>query len=269
MFARRQLLSPKVLSLVRNRNISKLNFSSNNSEERCTQELPDVWHYQEWEKEGSFHKNVQDGYFRNVMNYGTVPLWTRRFTALPSVQGKNLLWLQLLRVDDEQKTAYLKLFTLGLKLATTSDDSDVVERLRKLFKDAAPFFMDFDLWFFSRSQVRKGYNGSIDAAALKFSPYDPLDHQSIFPVDPSVGIRCADIFLFFAVDGDVPGDDLCNREAVMDFLNALNSEDGIRKIHVFTVTSGSVVAAREELNGINVKHLSIEQHGTGLLKKLV
>ncbi|KAH9607195.1 hypothetical protein KSS87_021261 [Heliosperma pusillum] len=199
---------------------------------------------------------ISDVVIRNLIHYGTVPSWTRRFTALPSLQGHNLVWLQLLQVD-EQKTAQLKLYALGSRVAMADDDSNVVERSRKLFKDAAPFFMkDSGLWIFSRSLVRKGYNGLIDDAALEFAPYDPLEYLSELPLDPSAGIRCAEIFLFLAIDNDVPGDHLCNREAVKDFLNALNSEDGTRKIHAFTVTAGSVVATREKLQEFRGKHLT-------------
>ncbi|XP_074320145.1 uncharacterized protein LOC141656950 [Silene latifolia] len=127
-----------------------------------------------------------------------------------------------------------------------------------MFKDAAPFFMkDFGLWIFSRSLVQKGCNGSIDDAALKFAPYDPLELLSELPLDPSAGIRCVEIFLFFAIDGNVLGDHLWTREAVVNFLNALNSKDGTRKIHTFTVTAGSVVVTREKLWEFRGNHLNI------------
>ncbi|XP_074320141.1 uncharacterized protein LOC141656946 isoform X2 [Silene latifolia] len=97
--------------------------------------------------------NAMDGIQRNLIHYRTVPVWIQCLTSLPSVQGKTLAWIQLL-LTDEQKTAQLKLYALGSRVALTDDDSDVVERSRKLFKDAAPSFMnDFDLWIFSRSQV--------------------------------------------------------------------------------------------------------------------
>ncbi|KAH9607199.1 hypothetical protein KSS87_021265 [Heliosperma pusillum] len=134
-------------------------------------------------------------------------------------------------------------------------------------------------------RVRKEYNGSIDAAALEFSFYDPLENLREFPMDPSAGIRCAEIYLFFAVDSDVPGD-LCSREALMDFLRGLNSKNGISKIHVFLisypctlfkiffaqlqsnndsgvrllqafyVTAGSVVATREKVQELRGNHLT-------------
>ncbi|XP_074320139.1 uncharacterized protein LOC141656945 [Silene latifolia] len=198
---------------------------------------------------------AMDGIQRNLIQFGTVPAWTRRFASLPLLRGKTLAWVQLLLVD-EQKTAQLKLYAVGSRMALTDDDSDVVERSRKMFKDAAPSFMnDFGLWIFSRSLVRKGYNGLIDAAAVGFSPYDPLDSLDHFPLDSSAGIRCAEIFMLFAIEGDVPGD-LCSRETILEFLNFLNSEEGIRKIQAFTVTAGSVVATREKLQEVRGSHLT-------------
>ncbi|XP_074320138.1 uncharacterized protein LOC141656944 [Silene latifolia] len=249
-------LVPKLLPNVGNRNTTKLHFSNSS---KNVVSLPADEFYKKMDDTMNEIPNfarITDGILRNAIHYGTVPSWTRRFAALPSLHGHNLVWLQLLQVD-EQKTAQLKLYALGSRVALADDDSNVVERTRKLFKDAAPFFMkDFGLWIFSRSLVRKGYTGSIDDAALKFAPYDPLELLSELPLDPSAGIRCAEIFLFFAIDGDVPGDDLCSREAVMDFLNALKSEDGTRKIHAFTVTAGSVVVTREKLQEFRGKHLT-------------
>ncbi|XP_074320140.1 uncharacterized protein LOC141656946 isoform X1 [Silene latifolia] len=199
--------------------------------------------------------NAMDGIQRNLIHYRTVPVWIQCLTSLPSVQGKTLAWIQLL-LTDEQKTAQLKLYALGSRVALTDDDSDVVERSRKLFKDAAPSFMnDFDLWIFSRSQVRKGYNGALDFALLGFSAYDPLESLDQFPMDPSSGIRCAEIFMLFAIDDDVQGD-LSSREAILGFFNSLNCEDGIRKIQAFAVTAGSVVATREKLREIRGSHLT-------------
>ncbi|XP_074320144.1 uncharacterized protein LOC141656949 [Silene latifolia] len=199
--------------------------------------------------------NVMDGILRNMIHVGTIPAFTRRLSSLPCVLGKTLVLVQLLLVD-EQKAAQVKLYALGSRVALANDDSDVVERSRKLFKDAAPTFMnDFGLWIFSRSLVRKAYNGSIDAAALEFSPYDPLESLDQLPVDPPSGIRCAEIFMFFAVDSDVPGD-LSNREAMVEFLNCLNSKNGIRKIQAFSVTAGSVVATREKLHELRGNHQS-------------
>ncbi|XP_074320134.1 uncharacterized protein LOC141656941 [Silene latifolia] len=200
---------------------------------------------------------VMDGVIRNCIHIGTIPAFTRRFAALPCVLGKTLVWVQLLLVD-EQKKAQVKMYALGSRVALTDDDSDVVERSRKLFKDAAPTFMDdFDLWIFSRSLVRKAYNGSIDAAALNFSSYDPLENLREYPMDSSAGTRCAEIFMFFAVDGDVPGE-LSNREEMLEFLNSLNSRKGIRKIQAFSVTAGSVVAAREKLDELRGNHQSAQ-----------
>ncbi|KAH9607193.1 hypothetical protein KSS87_021259, partial [Heliosperma pusillum] len=94
---------------------------------------------------------LMDGIFRNFIVSGTIPAFTRRLTALPCVLAKNLAWVQLLLVD-EQKAAQLKLYAVGARMGCNEDDSNVVERSRKMFKDAAPSFMDdFGLWIFSRS----------------------------------------------------------------------------------------------------------------------
>ncbi|KAK9689516.1 hypothetical protein RND81_09G064200 [Saponaria officinalis] len=185
--------------------------------------------------------NVMDGILRNMIR-GTARNWTLRFGHIPSLLSKTLVWVQL--------------YALGSRVALAKDDSDVVERSRKLFKDAAPSFMDdYGLWIFSRSLVKKGYNGKIDDA-VDFGEYDPLECLEELPLDPSSGIRCAEIFLFFAIDGDVPGDVLSSREAVMDFLKTLNSNDGTHKIHAFTVVAGSVIATREKLRELRGKHLT-------------
>ncbi|XP_074320142.1 uncharacterized protein LOC141656947 [Silene latifolia] len=207
-----------------------------------------------------------DDIIRKLVHDAMVLSFYRSLIALPSVRGKTLAWVQLLLVD-EQQTAQLKLHALGPKVANpdddsdvvTDDDSNVVERSRKLFKAAAPFFMnDFGLWIFSRSMVRKENDGSIDAAAQparEFSQYDPLESLSQVPINPSSGIRCAEIFLFFAIDGNFPGD-LCNRDALLDFLNSLNSGDGIRKLHAFTVVAGCVEATRKKLRELKGSHLT-------------
>ncbi|XP_074320143.1 uncharacterized protein LOC141656948 [Silene latifolia] len=206
-----------------------------------------------------------DDIIRKVVHDAMVMSFYRSLIALPSVRGKTFAWVQLLLVD-EQQTAQLKLHALGPKVANPDDDSDVVtdddsdvERSRKLFKDAAPYFMnDLGLWIFSRSMVRKENDGSIDAAAQlsrEFSKYDPLESLSQVPMNPSSGIRCAEIFLFFAIDGDFPGN-LCNREVLLDFLNSLNSGDGIRKLHAFTVVAGCVEATRKKLRELKGSHLT-------------
>ncbi|KAJ8427989.1 hypothetical protein Cgig2_027999 [Carnegiea gigantea] len=183
---------------------------------------PDGWfaRFEEDVLEDDSLRNIVDGVLRFTIRL-TSEAWTRRFAAVPSLLGKNSLWLQLLLID-EDSAIQGKFHALGAKVAFAESDANVVERSRNLFRvaEAIPFLLrggGGDHWVFSRTlmfldiehkallsslQSLADFNGLVEDAIDSLS-FSPLDCLMELPEHIPSGVRSTEGFWVCAVSAQV------------------------------------------------------------------
>ncbi|KAL9230018.1 hypothetical protein vseg_005419 [Gypsophila vaccaria] len=196
---------------------------------------------------------VMDSLLRNTVRM-TSEVWARAFANNPLMLSKNLLFLQLL-VIDEDRLIQGKLYGIGRDVEP--GHADVIRRSRRIFKEAAPFLLkDTDSWIFSRSLALAGYDGTTDET-VKFSSYDPLgDLMKPQAQQKSSSTRCAEVFFFVGGNFEVKDNGFSSRESVKQLLQELYSDDDLLNLHGCSVVAASAQVSHEKLDELKGMHLT-------------